>query len=503
MEKETIILGGENAPVSRFQEGHNDAFEIASLEDLTPDALAKFIRLHQEEQRPRLEELRDYYKAQNKTIISRAARKPNLSDKRFSHAYARYVSTFIQGYLVGNPIKVQHDDRKIHAAVQDLNKAIDADRLNADIALDLSIYGRAYDMVHRNKADQDRVYRLSPMGVFVIYDDTVEEIPLAGVRYRENALDGSLEADLYTAQQIRHFTQQGETLIEDETQRREHFFKEVPITEYSNNRFRQGDFEPVLDIIDAYDEAQSDTGNYMTDLNDAMLVISGDINLDIEGAERMRNSNILLLIPVKDMDGKPVMLPTANYIYKEYDVTGVEAYKKRLQNDIHRFTNTPDMTDEKFSGSASGESMKYKLFGLDQVRADKETRMITGLTRRYRLLFNLKSTAQELIGAHADDLAFIFTPNVPRAFYEELKAFTEAGGQLSQETLLTLTALVDNARDEIAKIEKETEARLTPMFPGEDPLNSRSMIQAQAAPAAAPAEEAPEPQWGNLPRSPK
>lgn len=271
----------------------------------------------------------------------------------------------------------------------------------------------------------------------------------------------------------------GIKLIEEEGRATDHYFGEVPITEYTNNRFRQGDFEPVLDVIDAYDEAQSDTGNYMTDLNDAMLVISGDIQVDIEGAERMRNSNLLLLIPTKDIDGKPTMLPTAGYIYKQYDVAGVESYKKRLQNDIHRFTNTPDMTDEKFSGQASGESMKYKLFGLDQVRADKETRMIAGLARRYRLLFNLKSTAQELIGADADELEFIFTPNIPRAFYEELKAFTEAGGQLSQETLLTLTALVDNAKDEIEKIEKETEARMSPLYPGEDPITAQDLLRQQ------------------------
>ena len=491
MEKESIILGGITRPTARFKEGHNDTFTIASLEDLTPDALAKFIRRHKEVQVPRLEELRDYYKAQNRTINGRAARKPNLSDKRLSHAYARYVSTFIQGYLVGNPIKVKHSDDKINTAVQDLNQAIDADRLNADLALDLSIYGRAYDMVHRNRSDQDRVYRLSPMGVFVIYDDTVEEIPLAGVRYRQDPDDGSITADLYTDDKIRRFYQHGETLVEDEAQATDHYFGEVPITEYSNNRFRQGDFEPVLDVIDAYDEAQSDTGNYMTDLNDAMLVISGDIEVDIEGAERMRNSNLLLLIPRKDIDSKPGTPPTAGYIYKQYDVAGVESYKKRLQNDIHRFTNTPDMTDEKFSGSASGESMKYKLFGLDQVRADKETRMITGLTRRYRLLFNLKSTAQELVGADSEDLEFIFTPNIPRAFYEELKAFTEAGGQLSQETLLTITALVDNAKDEIEKIEKETEARMGPMYPGEDPITAQDHMRQQQTTIPAGGPQAP------------
>ena len=36
------------------------------------------------------------------------------------------------------------------------------------------------------------------------------------------------------------------------------------------------------------------------------------------------------------------------------------------------FTNTPDMTDENFSGNQSGEAMKYKLFGLEQRTAIKK-----------------------------------------------------------------------------------------------------------------------------------
>ena len=33
------------------------------------------------------------------------------------------------------------------------------------------------------------------------------------------------------------------------------------------------DFEKVIPLIDLYDNAQSDTANYMSDLNDAMLLV--------------------------------------------------------------------------------------------------------------------------------------------------------------------------------------------------------------------------------------
>ncbi len=57
-----------------------------------------------------------------------------------------------------------------------------------------------------------------------------------------------------------------------------------PVVEYDNNRFRTGDFEHVISLIDLYDSAQSDTANYMTDLNDALLVISGDIDALFNGS---------------------------------------------------------------------------------------------------------------------------------------------------------------------------------------------------------------------------
>ena len=60
----------------------------------------------------------------------------------------------------------------------------------------------------------------------------------------------------------------------------------------------------------------------------------------------------------------------AQYIYKQYDVSGVEAYRHELLKTFTRLL-THDMTDENFGGQQSGEAMKYKLFGLEQRTAIK------------------------------------------------------------------------------------------------------------------------------------
>src|SRR5699024_487328 len=84
----------------------------------------------------------------------------------------------------------------------------------------------------------------------------------------------------------------------------QHYFNGVPVIEYENNKYRQGDWEDVIPLIDLYDEAQSDTANYMSDLNDAMLKIVGNLDIDVETAKEMKEHNILMLQTDIDADGR-------------------------------------------------------------------------------------------------------------------------------------------------------------------------------------------------------
>src|SRR5690625_7520468 len=83
-----------------------------------------------------------------------------------------------------------------------------------------------------------------------------------------------------------------------------HFFQGVPIIEYENNRFREGDYEDVLNLIDLYDAAQSDTANYMTDLNEAMIKIVGSLDRDVDEAGKMNDGNIFMLHSEQSTEGR-------------------------------------------------------------------------------------------------------------------------------------------------------------------------------------------------------
>src|SRR5699024_6900806 len=243
----------------------------------------------------------------------------HMADHRATHNFAKYVSQFIQGYMVGVPLKTTHTDESLNEQIRDMNRENDADEHNSELVLDQSIYGRAYELLYRNKRDEIRFTILDVLETFVIYDDTVEMEPIAGVRYVYNKFKDETEVYLYTDNKIITYKLGNDyklTKVKEDA----HSFKGVPIIEYSNIRFRKGDFERVINLIDLYDEAQSDTSNYMTDLNDAILKIVGNLKIDVDMAKDMKESNILML-QTENLGEGHTHNADAKSIYRQYDVS--------------------------------------------------------------------------------------------------------------------------------------------------------------------------------------
>lgn len=443
----------------RFPDEANKHFTYPSAAELLDNLehLSNMIKDHKQTQRPRLLTLENYYKGNNEIILNGQRRKEeHQADNRATHNFAKTTSEFIQGYMVGVPIKTSYPDESIEQTLKEMNRINDADEHNSELILDQSIYGRAYELLYRNQNDENRFTKVDVKNTFVIYDDTVEQNPIAGVRYIKNDYTDDETVYLYTdSEEIIY--RLGDDYKLTLSEEKSHSFEGVPIIEYENNRFRQGDFENVLTLIDLYDGAQSDLANYSQDLNDAMLKIVGNLDIDVEEAKRMKKANIIFLKTEMDSNGRSGQAD-AGYIYKQYDVAGSEAYKTRIANDIHLFTATPNLNDEHFSGVQSGEAMKYKLFLLEQKRAAKERRFKKSLRDRYRLINNVMRIAAE--GEfNVSELKITFTENLPENIAKEMEWFNNAGGRLSQKTMIEHLRFVENADEELERIEEEESQR--------------------------------------------
>ena len=142
-----------------------------------------------------------------------------------------------------------------------------------------------------------------------------------------------------------------------------HYFDDVPIIEFPNNKQRRGDFESVLSLVDAYNMTQSLSLDDLMDFTDAFLKIRGMGGTSNEDVAKMREDKVLFF---DDATGD------ADWLIKNLNDAYIENLKNRLQTDIHKFSNIPDMSDSNFAGNTTGVAIKYKLIGLEQIRSRKE-----------------------------------------------------------------------------------------------------------------------------------
>ena len=427
--------------------------------------LREMIQHHNDRQVPRLVMLDNYTKAKNDGIYKDGSRRTEdeKADYRVAHNLAKVVTVFDVGYNTGVAIKKQSSNDDVTNMISTFDKNNDIDELESELWLDISKYGRAYELQYRTHDDEDRVDLSNVFETFVIYDTTIRRNPIGAVRYPKFSFGGKDEINviLYTNTEIYEFketTLAAIKLIAEEGFPKVHNYKGVPLTEYTSDRFRQGAYEDVIPLIDLYDFAQSDTANYMTDLNEAALLIKGDIDsgkYTPADLIKMKKAGILLLENGINPDGSKSEVD-ANYIYKQYDVTGSEAYKDRIQADFHKASFVPDLNDSSFSGQQTGEAMKYKILGFEQITSKRQRMFKKGLMARYRLLMNIKSSVKETVeNDDLKNLVITFTPNLPKAIKEELAMLIDAGAEFSQETLLSLASFVESADGEKERIKKE------------------------------------------------
>ena len=170
-----------------YSEKANMVYKYSDADSLLehPEILVSMINHHRQNQVPRLHSLDHYYKAENDTIMNRPARKEaGKADYRIANNFGKVISSFMVGYMGGNPIQVQDKkDDKVQNVITEANDANNADEENSNLLLDLSKYGRAYEILWRDEQDNNRFALSSVFDTFVIYDTTIEEKPIMAVRY--------------------------------------------------------------------------------------------------------------------------------------------------------------------------------------------------------------------------------------------------------------------------------------------------------------------------------
>lgn len=440
----------------RFSDNANVHFMFHSAEELVekdkePGDLKKMVGQFKDDQVERLNILESYSNGNNYTILNGRKRlEPEKADYRIRHDLGGQASRFFTGYTVGQPISIGAADTDMElTSIDDFNTYNDIDALNRELVYDASRFGRAFELHYFDEFEQPAVALIDAKEMFTVRSADVKKEIIAAVHCP--IYNGKMFVTVYTDKEIVSYNNDWK-----ETNRKPNPYKMVPVVEWQNTRDRLGDWEKGIPLIDAYDAAESDTANYMSDLNDAMLVIKGDVEstgMNASDIMQMKQANMLVLESGVGHNGQQTSLE-AGYIYKQYDVSGVESYKTRLIKDFFRIVGLPNLQDDATFSATSGIAIRYKLVDLQQVTSVKRGFFIKALKRRYKLLQSLSENLKGFEAVDANLLTFTFHENLPTDVWAEIQSAINSGMEVSQETLMESASFTD-ARKEKSRLLKE------------------------------------------------
>lgn len=181
----------------------------------------------------------------------------------------------------------------------------------------------------------------------------------------------------------------------------------------------------------------------MAQFTDSYLVLVNMGGTNGADVDNMVKKRVLLV----DSDGD------AKWLIKDVNDAWIENYKNRIKSDIHKFSNTPDMSDETFGNNLSGVSLRYKLLGMEQLRSSKERKFKKGLQRRIELICNFLSITNKELTYTGIDMQFNNT--LPQNILETSQIIQNLSNYLSVETLIEQLPFVENAKEEIEKKKSE------------------------------------------------
>lgn len=431
-----------------------DRAEVPDIENIPPGVLQYLIG-KAEQAGTRYDKLARYYRGEH-DILRNA--QPEQDEVRVSVNYAKYITDITLGYYLGEPVKYDVNDRQgagdraLAAAdteggaglgagereldispIQDAYDAQQIAEIDADLGKGMGVMGDCLELCYASTdaVPMPRSAYIDPRNGILVCDSTVEHNKLFAIvweRRETTAGEAYYFATVYTDRTEKDFRSNDlkSALFHQAGETREHFFGAVPVIAYENNGERQGDFEQVISLIDAYDQLMSSRLTDKKRFVDALLVFFG---------MTLRDGDEAKLATEKFLDGAPLDA-RVEYIQKTFDENSVQVLADALVREMHKMTMTVDMSDEKFSGNASGQALKLKLLTMNLLVKNKMRRMERGLKERFSLYNRWLTVRGDMAPVGVNDVDVVFTVSLPINEAEIVQTVTQLQGIVDDQTLL-------------------------------------------------------------------
>ncbi len=392
-----------------------------------------------------LNKFKSYYDGKQ-DILNKYFDDPTKPCNKIITNYCYDIVTNYAGYIIGIPTTYK-SDADISTITNVLNYN-DKEQQDTELTKQLLIYGHAFELHYIDSDGQCRYKIISPTDMFCIHDDTIDHEILYAIRLYsvDNCANSTITKDFYVqvydSKNITTYKTNEQYSSFDLISEEQHYYKQVPMIEYTTDD-DTSIFSNIMTLQDAYNTLQSAEVDDFEAFCDAYLVITG-MDADPEDISDMKKNRVILLD-----EGA-----TASYLTKAISDTQIENILKKINDNIHKISKSPDFSDEKLLAQ-SGIAMRYKLIGFENQSANIVNHLTKGMRKRIELISTILRLTSESDTEIWRDIDIVFTRNLPENLLESAQIVSMLNGTVSNETLLTLLPFVSDPQAEAEKVKQE------------------------------------------------
>lgn len=429
-----------------------DRSEVPDLEQV-PSGVLRWLIRRAELAEGRYDRLWRYYLGRHDILRTRKE-----GEVQVAVNYAKYVVDIALNYYLGRPVKYDPNQTDALGRPVDLSPLLDCYERQHIAEVDLAIgrtmgvMGDCLELCYATPGPNPapKSARIDPRNGILVCDTTVEHAKLFALVWdRREKITGEQYyfVTVYTDRTARDFicgNLDGES-FRPVGEVRYHWFGGVPVIAYTNNDDRQGDFEQILSLIDAYDGLMSSRLTDKKKFVDALLVFFGMTLAEGDEAKLARE---------KFIDGAPLDA-RAEYIQKTFNESEVQVLADSLVREMHKMTLTVDMSDEQFAGNSSGQALKLKLLTMDLLSRSKMRRMERGLRQRLEL-YNHWLVVRGAMGmVDHSQVDVVFTPDLPINEAEIVDMVCRLQGIVDDQTLLSQLWFIRDPAEAVENLRRQ------------------------------------------------
>lgn len=415
--------------------------------EINPKILKEFISKHLEKIK-RYDELEKLYLGKHK-ILTQKAKEEYKPDNRIVINYAKYIVDTYNGFFIGIPVKVRNDNKEVDTFLQEFRKKNFLDDVETEISKMTSIFGLAYQLIFQNENSESEVAILSPKKCFLIRDDSVRHDVVAGVYFYVEK-NNSVSGELYTKDKIISFKEKEGNI--EFVNERDHYYLDIPIIEYVENAEKMSLIESVETIINSINKVISEKANDVDYFSDAYLKILG-AQLNEESIKNLRDNRII------NLEGVGADKTIVEFLQKPNADDAQEHLLERLVDSLYQISQVANINDDKF-GNISGVALEYKMLPMRNMAMIKERKFKASMQKLYKIILGVPNSVTMSMKDEWKNIRYIFTRNIPENLREEAETAGILSSLVSQETALSTLSIVDDVKDEMERIKKDSQNEL-------------------------------------------